>query len=445
MVFNTYQYKERNFQNFQASRIEKAYGTYVMNEKLFPGGNNLFVAYLEPNLPDLKQLKLSGSAQYETKRDSVLQAFFAKMREQQPMDSIIQQIIRKNNLDSRLVYKLRFEQIELYVEHSNEYYPLYLNGQSAVNGEIAGTLSFCNPNNKVLHLSVTAGSTTIYRFTYSLFVDYPNRLLRIWIDMLPVFIFSLLCIGLTIMINYLTYRNWVDQRKESELKTEFLNHIRHEFNTPITTILVCAQSLKDERKLLNEEDIGSMGAVIERQSLRLSRYVQQVMDAVRLEDQVLEKTNVAISVVTAMLLKDLSIRYLGLIKVQYTALENDEQVWLDESVYFTILDNLISNAHKFNTSGDPAVHFYWERNATGIALCVQDNGVGIAPQELDAIFGKFYRSKSNAPNLGKGLGLGLGLYYVKASLDLMKWQIEVFSDLNKGTRFVLKIPITIKG
>lgn len=53
LVFNTYQYKDKNFQNIQKQKIEKSYGQYVMNDKLFPGGNKLFQQFLEPQLSSL--------------------------------------------------------------------------------------------------------------------------------------------------------------------------------------------------------------------------------------------------------------------------------------------------------------------------------------------------------------------------------------------------------
>ncbi|MEN5084925.1 HAMP domain-containing sensor histidine kinase [Sphingobacterium faecium] len=435
LVFNTYQYKDKNFQNIQKQKIEKSYGQYVMNDKLFPGGNKLFQQFLEPQLSSLYRTLANNPKALQQEQQQVLSSFLGELRRYQNMDMVFNEILAKHHLDTTLSYKLVFDRLDLLLPNGHDWKTFFLKDDGKINTEIAGNLKDINNNNKILQLSVSVASHVAYRFTYSLYVDYPDRMTRVLMDMLPVLCFSILCILLIITINYLTYQNWIDQRKETELKTEFLNHIRHEFNTPITTILICAETLKEQKAILNTAEIGSLGNVIERQADRLKTYFKQILESVSLPKQKPDLKQEDICSLTKEFLKDISLRHSGKIEVSYTPLSLSKKIWIDSSLYFSILDNLVNNALKFNQSASPKVSFYWEETKNELILNIEDNGVGIHQEELKHIFEKFYRSKSS----GKKPGLGLGLYYVKTIIDLLDWDLKVESKIGKGSRFKLII------
>lgn len=431
LIFNTYRYKDENFQNDQKWAIEKAYGHYIMNDKLFPGGNAIFGAYLEPYLPEFIRLHEQDQVAFEKKKAAVLDAFWQELRLQRSMDTVFLQIVAQEGLDSSLRYSLQVDRLELLLPAKGQWLSIYPDGENQGPVRVGGSLAEPTDNNRVLKLAVNAGHELVYRFSYSLYADYPNRSWRLLQDMLPVFGFSIVCILLLIFINYLTYRNWVDQRKESQLKTEFLNHIRHEFNTPITTILICANSLKEQHSLLQAADVLSMGQIIERQASRLKVYFKQILDSVTIQEQKPQLAQVAISALTQELLQDISLRYDGRIAIQVDSLPEDRHVWVDPMLYFSILDNLVSNALKFNRQDLPAVHVRWEQEGDQLQLLLEDNGIGIEEEEQKQVFDQFYRS----PQAGNTAGLGLGLYYVKTCIARMDWAIEVDSLKKGGTVF----------
>lgn len=435
LVFNTYQYKDKNFELVQRKTVERAYSQYVMNDKLFPGGDGLFKTYLAPELPALLDIVLNEPEQGAAKSRAIVNSFFDGLRKHQTMDSVFHEILINHSLDTALNYKLVFDRLDLLLPNGRDWYTFFQYEPSDVEAEIAGTLQKWNANSKILQLSVSESSAVNYRFTYSIYLDYQNRWLWILKDMLPVYLFSVLSVLLIVTINYLTYRNWIGQRKEAELKTDFLNHIRHEFNTPITTILVCAKSLKEQREILGTAEIESFGNVIERQAGRLKLYFKQVLESVTLTTQKPELKLEDISLLTKELLKDISLRHSGKIGINYLPIDGGKRVWVDPSYYFSILDNLVSNALKFNQSPEPTVSFFLEEHSSGLILNVKDNGIGIRENELKNVFEKFYRSKSG----GNRPGLGLGLYYVKTLVDLLGWQLEVESKIASGTTFRLII------
>lgn len=433
LVFNTYQYKDRNFRLIQKKKIESAYSYYVMNDKLFPGGNELFETYLEPQLPNLLALILDEPEKVPLKSKEISTSFFKNLAANQTMDSVFYEVLVTNDLDTTLSYKLVINKLDILLHNGKDWYTFFSSGADGIDAEIGGNLKEWSENSQVLQLSVSENNPIHYRVTYSLYVDYHNRWLWVLKDMLPVFLFSLLSVLFIVIINYLTYRNWINQRKENALKTDFLNHIRHEFNTPITTILVCAESLKDQKAHLGAEDIEALGNVVERQAARLKAYFKQILESVALTNQKPEWRAEYIGLLTGELLKDIALRHAGNMEINYEALDVEQKIPVDVSYYFSILDNLVSNALKFNQSTHPTVSFYWESQPNGLVLHVKDNGIGIYDKDMQHIFEKFYRSKSS----GSRLGLGLGLYYVKTLVDLLNWNIQVESKVGSGTLFKL--------
>jgi len=324
LVFNTYQYKDRDFQLVQKKKIESAYGKYVMNDKLFPGGKELFQSYLEPQLPNLLTTILQDPQNAPTTSRQVSSSFFKNLAANQTMDSVFKEILVANHLDTSLAYKMVMNRLDILLPNGKDWYTFFQNSDNIKDAAIAGNLKEWSENSKVLQLSVSEGGPVHYRFTYSFYVDYHNRWLWVLKDMLPVFTFSILSVLLIIAINYLTYRNWINQRKEAELKTDFLNHIRHEFNTPITTILVCAKSLKEQQEYLAKADIESLGNIIERQGSRLKIYFKQVLESVALTNQKPDWKVEEISVLTDELLKEISLRHAGKVDIQYQPLAVDQ-------------------------------------------------------------------------------------------------------------------------
>ncbi len=106
---------------------------------------------------------------------------------------------------------------------------------------------------------------------------------------------------------------------------------------------------------------------------------------------------------------------------------------LDEDYYFSILDNLVSNAIKFNPSDQKIIRFTWQLTQDQYCLKVADNGSGIASNERSKVFTAFYRGRLS----GNKPGLGLGLYYIKSCLDRLGWTIHIEEKPIAGTIFYI--------
>lgn len=436
LVFNTYKLKDERFHTFQKESMVSAYGQYVKNEKLFPGGNKLFAEHFEKQLPHL--LSIEDQTLFEATKDSIVNVFLGQLRQHHNFDSLFNRILIDQQLDQDFIYKLTFDRLEIIKNPDRGWITIYQVKADDPQAGIAGTLRNILNNNRALQLSINNNQGAEYRFTYSLFVDRPNRVSQVLQDMSLVLFFSAACILLTILINYRTFQNWVNQRKETQLKNDFMQHIRHEFNTPITTIVVAARSLYDMPfTATNEAELKETSAIIERQGMRLRSYVKQILTSITLEEQEPELVLSDINELTAVLLRDSALRFEGKISISYQSAEQSIPVLVDSLLYSCILDNLIENAYKFNKEKDKHVQIFWQGSNSGtLQLCVQDNGVGIDHDDMHYIFQKFFRSKNTASKSG----LGLGLYYSYLCASKMHWEIAVVAAPYGGTHITIAMP-----
>lgn len=437
LVYNTYKLKDESLYALQKESMVSAYGQYIKNEKLFPGGNNIFAHYFETQLPHL--LSIQDPALYAHTKDRVVRVLIEQLRQHQNFDSLYHRILKDQRLDQDFVYRLTFDQLEIIKNAEQGWETIYQAKADDPRAKIAGTLSSVSPANRALQLSVNNSEHTHnYRFTYSLYVDRPNRVLNVIFDMSFVLLLSAACIVLTIMINYRTFRNWVRQRKENQLKEDFIQHIRHEFNTPITTIVVAARGLYElPLAEANEAELRETSTIIERQGLRLRSYVKQILMSITIEDQEPELHMSDINELTAVLLRDITLRMENKLHITYQKSDKPIYALVDSLLYLCILDNVIDNAYKFNQERDKKVQIFWQDDeADRLRLCIQDNGEGINPEEISYIFQRFYRASSTH----RKSGLGLGLYYSHLCAAKMNWEINgTVADQGKGTRIEIII------
>lgn len=437
LVFNTFRLQNDSFQVLEKQSIVSAYGKYIMRDKLFPGGNEIFASYLEKELPGL--VKISDEEQFETLKKRILDTFFHKLQTENHMDQLFQQILRENNIKSNLAYQITFDKLEIIKDKEGEWRSIYEEKAPHKGVEIAGKLQKLSNYNRAFQLAVNDDKGSDYRFTYGFYVDYPNRIVQVLKEMILVLLLSITCIVLIIIISYKTFQNWMNQRKEAQLKSDFLQHIRHEFNTPITTILVSASHLKELGSQPEEfSEMRDIGAIIERQAQRLKSYIKQIIESITIEDQRADLVEMDINELTELLLRDIRLRFNEQIDIVYEAYIFPKKVAVDALLYFSILDNLVENAFKFNPAAVRQIRFSWAENLSGdLELSIVDNGLGLGTADVEKIFEKFYRRKEHSSKVG----LGLGLYYVHICAQKMNWSIKAKNNPQGGAHFILTIPI----
>jgi two-component system phosphate regulon sensor histidine kinase PhoR len=244
-----------------------------------------------------------------------------------------------------------------------------------------------------------------------------------------------------ILIFFITIRITFKQKKISEIKSDFINNMTHEFKTPIATISLAADSIKNPKIISDKEKINHYLKIIKEENRRMNNQVESVLQISLLEK---EKFKVNLSEFDLHELIQAAIQNINLKVIEKGGKMNvslhaeNPFALVDETHFLNIIHNLLDNAIKY--SPDNLYINLSTKNRNGsIKITVEDQGIGIKKEELVRIFDKFYRVPTG--NIHNVKGFGLGLSYVKAIVNEFNGTIHVTSDFGKGSRFEVILPI----
>lgn len=271
-------------------------------------------------------------------------------------------------------------------------------------------------------------------------VQFPNRAGHITNQM---GIWSFSSIVLLLVTVFFAYTMFVilKQRRLSEIQKDFINNMTHEFKTPLATIAVSAEVLKDPNIVNQPERLMNYAGIIEKENIRLKQQVERVLQMARLDKEQISLKRERLSV--HQLIED-AVRHQavalqekgGAITVSLEA--SREELDADRLHLMNAINNLLDNAIKY-CNHVPEIAVRTIEHAGNIIIEVKDNGIGIGQESLKRIFQKFYRVPTG--NVHDVKGFGLGLSYVKTIVDAHKGKISVSSELGKGSVFRITLPL----
>ena len=249
---------------------------------------------------------------------------------------------------------------------------------------------------------------------------------------------------LLIVIFFFVYTLFVilKQRRLSEVQKDFINNMTHEFKTPISTIAISTEVLKDPGIIHTPERLLNYATIIQNENQRLKQQVERVLQMARIEkeDVGLKKENADIHELIREAVKGTTLTLnekKGSLTLELTATPSIASV---DKLHFTnVIYNLLDNAIKY-TKEVPRIIIRTKTDNNLILLEVEDNGIGVKEEEQQKIFHRFYRVSTG--NLHDVKGFGLGLNYVKLIMEAHKGKIKVVSQPEKGSTFKLVVPIT---
>lgn len=277
-----------------------------------------------------------------------------------------------------------------------------------------------------------------------LFVYFPKRqsylLKEAGLMVIPTAILTAMLIGIFVYTILIILK----QKKLSNIKNDFINNMTHELKTPISTISLASQMLHDNSVTNTQRTIQHVSNVILQESKRLSFQVEKVLQmAVFNEGRLkLKFKDVHINELINNVILNFELRVKskeGTLASMITA-END-LVKGDEVHITNVIFNLLDNAMKYSKE-KPVIEVHTANKKDFIEIMVKDNGIGIAKEHQDQIFERFYRVPTG--NVHDVKGFGLGLSYVKKIIDSHQGKIKVESALNKGTKFMIYLPLNLK-
>ncbi|MBP3767946.1 MAG: HAMP domain-containing histidine kinase [Prevotella sp.] len=233
------------------------------------------------------------------------------------------------------------------------------------------------------------------------------------------------------------------QKRYSEMKNDFVNNMTHELKTPIASISLAAQMLNDESVPKSEHMMKHLGGVIADESKRLRFLVEKVLQMSMFDkkDAVFKKKEMDLNELLENIANSFTLRVEhtgGKIMTDIGAI--DSKIYVDEVHFSNVIHNLMDNAVKYRNPDKPLelILKTWNDDKR-LYFSIQDNGMGIKKENLKKIFDKFYRVHTGNKHDVKGFGLGLA--YVKKVVDLHQGEIKAESELGKGTKFTVSLPV----
>ena len=241
----------------------------------------------------------------------------------------------------------------------------------------------------------------------------------------------IVCFGYTIF-------SILRQKKISEMKMDFINNMTHEFKTPVSTIMIASEALKDKEIIEDKSRVARLANIIFEENQRLGNHIERVLNIARIEQNDL-KLDIRLLDVNEMVTTVLDSMSLKLQKYNVIANLNLDaekaMIEADELHFSNVLYNLIDNAIKYSPDVPEITISTLNRN-NEVVIRVADKGIGMNRDQQTKIFEQFYRIPTG--NLHDVKGFGLGLSYVNTIVKRLNGTISVKSEKEKGSEFELK-------
>ncbi len=274
-----------------------------------------------------------------------------------------------------------------------------------------------------------------------LIIVVPHTRSFIWRSMTWLILGSVFFTLIIISAFFLTVRALLRQKKLSEIKSDFINNMTHEFKTPLATISLAVDALKNEKVKHDPVKTDYFTGIIKEENRRMNKQVETILQAALLDKNEvqlnLKRSNAheliagAISNITLQV-EEKS----GQLNVHLDAA--NDLIMADEVHFINLVSNLLDNAIKYSNQ-DLKILLSTGNVGNQFRIKIEDNGIGMSKETVNRIFEKFYRAHTG--NLHNVKGFGLGLSYVKTMVDAHHGSIKVDSVLGKGTTFLINFPL----
>ena len=242
---------------------------------------------------------------------------------------------------------------------------------------------------------------------------------------------------------YLTVRTMLRQKKLGEIKNDFINNMTHEFKTPIATISLAVDAMRNEKVLQDRTKMDYFSTIIKEENKRMNRQVETILKASQLEKQEVDLNMKPVHI--HEVIKDVVENFALQLEEKQGKAElllnaTNDLVDADEVHLSNLVNNLFDNAMKYSKENvPPFVRLTTQSNGKRFIMKIEDNGIGMNRDTLKRIFERFYRAHTG--NIHNVKGFGLGLSYVKTMVEAHHGEIKAESTLGKGSTFIVDFPL----
>lgn len=274
-----------------------------------------------------------------------------------------------------------------------------------------------------------------------LYVIVPHQQRLVWKEMIWFILGAIFFTFIITAAFFITIRTLLKQKKLSEIKSDFINNMTHEFKTPLATISLAVDALKNERVAADPEKSRYFTGIIKEENLRMNKQVETILQAALLDKQEVQLK------LKRMDAHDLIASALNNIQLQVEEkqgklevhMEAEKDIIMADEVHFTnLINNLLDNAVKYSKE-NPHIKLSTKNAGNMLKIRIEDNGIGMSKETINRIFEKFYRAHTG--NVHNVKGFGLGLSYVKTMVEAHHGTIRAESVLGKGSAFTITIPL----
>ena len=275
----------------------------------------------------------------------------------------------------------------------------------------------------------------------NLILIIPAIKVQVWQSMIWMIIGATLFSLIILTAFGVTVNALLRQKKLSEIKTDFINNMTHEFKTPLATISLAVDALRNEKVMQSTEKMKYFSDIIKDENKRMNKHVETILQAALLDRQELQldMKNIHVNDLVKKVINNYQLQIedkKGTVEMQLDA--KQDSILADESHFTNLLSNLIDNALKYSKE-NLQIKIYTANHGNNVQIKVQDNGIGMSKETMKRIFEKFYRAHTG--NIHNVKGFGLGMNYVKTVIDEHKGKIKVDSTLGKGSCFTVEMVV----
>ena len=231
------------------------------------------------------------------------------------------------------------------------------------------------------------------------------------------------------------------QKRASEIKNDFINNMTHEIKTPIATIGLACEMLKDDSVKSDEATRHNFINIIDDENRRMRVLIETILQSAKMANKnfSIQCSELDIDKV----IRDTANSFQLSLKNRNGVIETDlhvapSQIYADELHITNVIHNMIDNAIKYSPD-NPHIRVSSSISDGMAKISIQDHGIGIAKEDQKHIFEKFYRVSTGDVHNVKGFGIGLN--YVAQVIALHHGKVSVESDLGKGSTFTIILPL----
>ncbi|MBM3435791.1 MAG: HAMP domain-containing histidine kinase, partial [Bacteroidetes bacterium] len=276
-------------------------------------------------------------------------------------------------------------------------------------------------------------------YMLALYIPNQRTMLLSKIIILPVMsgLFLMVLLFSFFLTLYFIFR----QKKLSEMKTDFVNNMTHELKTPIATISVSAEMLNKEMVIHSPEKIQKYSRIISEENSRLKKMVERVLQIAIIdkEDYQVKLSEYDIHKIILECVNKYNVQVKerkGCIIANLEAKQHS--IKTDHDHLMNILYNLLDNANKYSPES-PHITINTLNLNSALQITIKDKGIGISKENQKTVFRKFERLQHG--DIHDVKGYGIGLFYVKTMVEKLGGKIELQSELNAGSSFILSFPV----